>query len=88
MMHRHRSGETQRERPLEMGITDEKTGRKYWIDPKTGKATWESKHWWTEVPVEKGEHKGHTYWYNHNTKEKVWERPKSESWVTWHDEVL
>lgn len=83
------TGKTQRERPEEIGHVDEKTGRTYWIDKRTGDATWESEHWWTEVPIDEADDPeliGRSYWQQEITKEVQWEKPEVEGWVEWFDE--
>ena len=75
--------------PREIGHVDEKTGRTYWIDKRTGEATWESEHWWTEVPIDEADDPeliGRSYWQQEITKEVQWEKPEVEGWVEWFDE--
>lgn len=84
------TGESQREKPEEMGHVDDETGRTYWIDKRTGEPTWESDHWWTEVTIESDDDPdmvGRTYWQQETTKEVQWDKPEVLGWVEWFDEV-
>jgi hypothetical protein len=78
------SGESVAERPKEMGFWSEEHGRFYWVDD-AGEATWESEHWWTEVPWEDDPTK--IYYVNEKTGETSWEMPKSMGWIQWHEEL-
>lgn len=78
------TGESQHSRPLEMGFWSEEHNRTYWVDDQ-GDATWESKYWWTQVPVEGEE--GKFYYVNEMTKESSWEVPSDLAWVLWHEEL-
>lgn len=81
------TGETKNDRPVEMGFWSNEHNRTYWLDDK-GEPTWESKYWWTQVPVE-GTSEAEKRWYyvNEMTKESSWEVPADIAWVQWHEEL-
>lgn len=78
------TGESTHDRPEAMGYWSDEHNRTFWLD-ENGEATWESKYWWTKVPVEGEEDK--FYYVNEMTKETSWELPKDAAWVLWHEEL-
>lgn len=75
--------------PAVVGIPTEDGQNHYFVDPKTGEATWEkpAAASWHEAKSEK--HDGRPYWFNTVTKETVWERPADSNvaWQKQHSEL-
>ena len=57
---------------------DEKSGKKYYVDPKTGETTWEYPGPWKTMKSE--EHGDREYYHNIETKESTWEKPEDLAW--------
>lgn len=76
------TGETARAPPVDVvGIPTEDGEHTYFIDAKTGKATWDKPPAAAWVESKSAEH-DRPFWFNSVTKESTWERPASSN-VAW-----
>jgi len=70
--------------PAYIGHLDAKTGKRYFVDPKTKEASWESPS--VEGAWEKAQDpEGREYYYNRKTNERTWELP-AESILAWQQQ--
>lgn len=74
------------EAPAYVGLVDAKTGRRYWRDPRTNKATWNPIS--VEAAWAQSEDKnGAQYYYNSLSKETTWNLPEKSN-VAWKKNYL